>query len=101
MEREVAHERWRGEVIASLACYLLNGLGEGLYVLHRLGAAQLDRPRVVLSCAAQARGHTLSVGVHCTERVDGEEVILSRGLLEPCPRLLVVHTDTFAGRRST
>ena len=78
------------------SCYHLNGLGEFLHILHRLGVAQLDRPLVVLSCAAKARGHAGSVAVHHTERVDGVRMILSRGLLEPCPPLLVVHIHTEA-----
>ena len=68
----------------------LNVLGEVLHVLHRLSAcAQLDRPLVELSCAAPARGHALSVHVQPPERADGVGMILSRGLLEPCPCLLV------------
>mmetsp|Transcript_34316 Transcript_34316/g.79329 ORF Transcript_34316/g.79329 Transcript_34316/m.79329 type:complete len:421 (+) Transcript_34316:3-1265(+) len=54
-------------LVASLDRYLLNGLVEVLHVLHRPGVAQLDRPLPVLSCAAPARGHALSVEVHHTE----------------------------------
>ena len=78
------------------SCYLLNGLGEGLHFLRRLGAAQLDRPLVVLSCAAPARGHALSVVVHPTELADGCGIILRRGLLDPWQRLRVVHIHTAA-----
>ena len=78
-------------MIVPLARYLLDGIGEALHVLHRLGVAQLDRPLEVLSCAAEARGHALSLEVHHSEQTDGDGRILSRGLLEPCPRLLVVH----------
>ena len=83
-------------MIASLARYLLNAPGEVLHVLHRIGVAQLDRPLPVLSCAAPAWGHTLSGEVHETEPAGGVGIILRRGLLEPCPRLLVVHIDTMA-----
>ena len=82
--------------VASPARYILNGLGEVLHVRHRLGVAQLDRPLVVLSCAAPARGYALSILVHHTERADGVGMILRRGLLDPCPRLLVVHIHTVA-----
>ena len=81
---------------ASLARYPLNGPGEVLYVLHRRGAAQVDRPRAVLSCAAQARGHAISVAVHRTELADGGGLILRRGLLDPWQRLRVVHIHTVA-----
>ena len=74
----------------------MNGLGEGLHVLHRLGIAQLDRPLPVLACAAPARGHALSVGVHNPKLGDGGGIILSRGLLDPRQPLLVVHIDTVA-----
>ena len=79
-----------------LARYRLNGPGEGLHVLRRLGIAQLDRPLVVLSCAAVTRGHAFSVAVHRPELGDGFGMILSRGLLDPRQRLLVVHVDTQA-----
>ena len=79
-----------------MARYLLNVLGEGLHVRHRVGVTQLDRPLVVLSCAAPARGRALSVEVHRTELADRAGMILSRGLLDPWPRLLVVHIDTLA-----
>ena len=82
--------------MTSLARYRLNAPGEDLHVLHRVGTAQLDRPLVMLSCAAPARGHALSVAVHHPERADGGGIILSRGLLEPRQRLLVVHIDTLA-----
>jgi hypothetical protein len=83
-------------MIASLACHLLNGLGEDLHVLHRTGVAQLDRPLPVLACAAKARGHALSVEVYVTKLLKGLGLILRRGLLEPWPRLRVVHIDTVA-----
>ena len=78
------------------ACYLLSGLGDVPNAFRRLGAAQLDRPLVVLSCAAPARGHALSVGVHHTELADGVGMILRRGLLDPWHRLRVVHIHTAA-----
>ena len=81
---------------ASLAPYLLNGLGEVLHVLHRVGVAQPDRPLVVLSCAAKARGHAQSVEVHRTELADGAGLVLRRGLLDPWQRLRVVHIHTDA-----
>ena len=77
------------------SCYLLNVPGEGPHVLHRQGVAQPDRPLVVLSCAAKARGHAQSVSVHRTELADGLGVILRRGLLDPWQRLRVVYIDTF------
>ena len=83
-------------MVASPARYILNGLGEGLHGLHRLGAAQLDRPLGVLSCAAPARGHALSDIVHHTELADGGGLILRRGLLDPWQRLRVVHIHTDA-----
>ena len=79
-----------------LARYQLNGLGEGLHDLRRRRAAQLNRPLVVLSCAPPAQGHTLPREVHKTEPVGGVGLILSRGLLEPCHRLLVVLVHTAA-----
>ena len=78
-------------MITSSARYILNGLGEGLHILHRVGAAQLDRPLEVLSCVAIARGHALSGSIHRTELADSVEMILRRGLLDPWPRLRVVH----------
>jgi hypothetical protein len=83
-------------VVASPARYILNGLGESLHILHRLGVAQLDRPLVVLSCATPAQGHALSLLVHHTELVDGAGLILRRGLLDPWQRLRVVHIHTKA-----
>ena len=85
-----------GGVDTSLARYILNAFSENLHVLHRVGAAQLDRPPVVLSCAAKARGHAVSFDAHPAEHVEGVGIILSRGLLEPCQRLRVVHIDTTA-----
>ena len=79
-----------------LARYRLNVPSEDLHVLHRHGAAQLDRPRVVLSCAAPARGHALSVAVHRPELDDGAGTILSRGLLDPWQRLCVIRIHTEA-----
>ena len=79
-----------------LARYRLNVLSEDLHVLHRLGMAQLDRPLVVLSCAAVTRGHAFSVAVHRPELANGAGIILSRGLLDPRQRLLEVHVDTAA-----
>ena len=76
--------------------HLLNVLGVDLHVLHRRGAAQLDRPLVELSCAAPARGHARALGIHVPELADGAGVILSRGLLEPWPCLLEVHSHTVA-----
>ena len=70
----------------SLARYRLNVLGDDLLGFHRLRIAQLDRPLVELPCAAPARGHTLSVGVHRPELAEGGGVILSRGLLDPRQR---------------
>ena len=58
--------------------------------------AQLDRPLVVLSCAAPARGYALSRVVHHTELADGGGLILRRGLLDPWQRLRVVHIHTEA-----
>ena len=84
------------KVIASLARYLSNVAGKDLHVLHRHGVAQLDRPLVVLSCAAPARGHALSLVVHRTERADGAGMILRRGLLDPWQRLRVVRIHTEA-----
>ena len=83
-------------MVALLARYLLNDLGDLLHALHRPGAAQLDRPLVVLSCAAAARGHASSGDVHFPKHADGIGIILSRGPLEPWQRLLVVHIDTDA-----
>ena len=76
--------------------YICDALGEGLYVLHRLGLPQLDRSLVELSCAAPARGHAFAVEVHSSELADGVVIILSRGLLDPCPCLLVGHSDAVA-----
>ena len=95
-KREVAHERWWGGVDASPARYRLNARGEVLHALHRSGVAQLDRPLVVLSCAAKARGHALSAAVHRTELADGLGLTLRRGLLDPWQRLRVVHIHTAA-----
>jgi len=83
-------------VVPSPARYRLNGPGEGLHIHHRRGVAQLDRPRVVLSSAAVARGHALSLVVHHTELADGVGLILRRGLLDPWQRLRVVHIHTVA-----
>jgi len=88
---------WRtrgGRAVDLHARYRLNVPGEELHVLHRVGITQLDRPLVVLSCAAPARGHAFSVAVHPPELADGVRIILSRGLLDPRQRLLVVHVDT-------
>ena len=71
-------------------------MSESLHILHRHGAAQLDRPLVVLSCAAPARGHALSVAVHVPELADGVGLILRCGLPKPWQRLLVVHLDAEA-----
>ena len=79
-----------------MARYILNGLGEALHVLHRHGVAEPDRPLVVLSCAAPARGHALSLEVHHTELADGGGIILRRGLLDPWQRLRIVHIHTVA-----
>ena len=76
--------------------YLLNVLCEDLHGLHRLGVAQLDRPLVVHSCAAPRAGLSLAVVVYVAELVDCLGTILSRGLLEPRLRLLVVHGDALA-----
>ncbi len=54
------------------SCYHLNSLGEFLHILHRLAAAQLDRPLDVLSCAAPARGYIRDVGVDDLEKVGDE-----------------------------
>ena len=51
---------------------------------------------VVLSCAAPARGHALSVGVYRPKLADGGGLILRRGLLDPRQRLLGVHIDTLS-----
>ena len=75
---------------------LLDVLVELLHALHRLGVAQLDRPLVELSCAAPARDDAVTCVVHIPELVDGVGMILSRGLLDPWPCLLIVHGDTLA-----
>ena len=86
-----------GWMVALLARYLLNEFGEVLYPLHRhRGAAQFDRPLVVLSCTAEARGSAMSKYAHIPEHNDGVDMILSRGLFEPHQRLRVVHIDTKA-----
>ena len=76
--------------------HVLNAPGEVLHVDHRLGVAQLDRPLVELSCAAEARGHALSARVQRPEHAGGFRIILSRGPLEPYPCLLAVHSDAAA-----
>ena len=77
--------------------YMCDVLGEALHVLHRhRGVSQLDRPLVVLSCAAVARGHAVTVEIHHPELADGGGMILSRSLLDPWPCLLIVHGDTAA-----
>ena len=76
--------------------YIYDVLGDDLHVLHRLGAAQLDRPLAELSCAAVARGHALTLEIHHPELADGLGMILSRGLLDPWPCLLIVHGNTLA-----
>ena len=85
-----------GGAVASVDRYRLNFPGEALHVPHCLRTAQSDRPLVVVSCAAQARGHALSGVVHPTELTDGGGKILSRGLLDSWQRLRVVHIHTVA-----
>ena len=91
MRMDLGGVRW-----LSAPRYICDALYEVLHVLHRLGVAQLDRPLPELSCAAPARGHAVTLEVHHPELADGVGIILSRGLLEPCPSLLVVHGDTAA-----
>ena len=91
MRMDLGVVRW-----LSATRYICDALGEGQHVLHRLGVAQLDRPLVVLPCAAPARGHALTHAMHHPEQADGLGIILSRGLLEPWPCLLIVHGDTVA-----
>ena len=76
--------------------YICDVPGESLHVFHRLGVAERDRPLEELSCAAEARGHALTLEIHQPELAEGVGIILSRDLLEPWPCLLEVHGDTFA-----
>ena len=76
--------------------YLLNVRCEALQILRRVGVTQLDRPLVVLSCAAPRAGLSFAQVVHHAELVECLGLILSRGLLEPRLRLLVVLGDALA-----
>ena len=72
------------------ARYLLD---MAIYVLHALKrrlAAQVDRPLKVLSGSPPARRLAKSLGGHQPQRADCASMLLSRGLLVPHQRLLVV-----------
>ena len=79
-----------------LSSHILDAHGEILHVPHRLGAAQLDRPLVVLLRTAAAQRCAPSVLVHHRELAGRVAPALSRGPLEPRPCLLEVHSDTAA-----
>ena len=70
--------------------YLLEDAVENFQVPGRQLVAQLNRPLVVLSGIAPAERSTVATKGHDAKAVNGQRIILSRGLLDPHQRLLVV-----------
>ena len=84
---------WGGKarvVAGARARYLLDVVSEVLHLRNRRLAPQSDRPLEELSGTKPARLLRLSEGSHEPEYYQSDRNSLSRGLLEPHPRLLVV-----------
>ena len=83
-------------VFDAIPHYLFDHIIEVLHIFRHRGVVELDRPRVIFSCAAAARDIAPSTVIHHPHIPNGFRVILSCGHLHPRQRRLVVRIDAEA-----